>query len=114
MTRIAVLDDIRVNGWRNFRALHTTGTRANAPTAHRDGWLTKLWSVSMDALASGLVLLVLASVALFIERREKCRVRAWRRGSASMRAAFCYRVRLDITAPATTRETREGARTRKS
>lgn len=71
---IAVVDDIRVNGWGVFRSLHTfTGTRANAPTAQRDWWLTKLWSLAMDALAVGLVLMVLTSVALGVERREKWR-----------------------------------------
>lgn len=68
----ATVQEIRVNSWGVLRALHTfTGTRANAPTAERDWWLTKLWSFSMDALAVGLVLLVLTSVALAIERREK-------------------------------------------
>jgi hypothetical protein len=68
----ATLQEIRVNGWGVFRALHTfTGTRANAPTAVRDWWLTKLWSFSMDALAVGLVLLVATSLVLAIERRDK-------------------------------------------
>jgi hypothetical protein len=68
----ATIQEIRVNGWGAFRSLHTfTGTRANAPIAERDWWLTKLWSFSMDALAAGLVVLVLTSIALAIERREK-------------------------------------------
>jgi hypothetical protein len=70
--QIATIQDIRVNGWGIFRTLHTfTGTRANAPTAERDWWLTKLWSFSMDALAVGLILLVATSVVLAIERRDK-------------------------------------------
>lgn len=68
----ATVQEIRVNGWGVFRTLHTfTGTRANAPTAQRDWWLTKLWSFSMDALAVGLVLLVLTSGVLAFERRDK-------------------------------------------
>lgn len=68
----ATIQDIRVNGWGVFRTLHTfTGTRANTPSAGRDWWLTKLWSFSMDALAVGLVLLVVTSVILAIERRDK-------------------------------------------
>lgn len=71
-TQSATVQEIRVNGWGVFRTLHTfTGTRANAPTAQRDWWLTKLWSFFMDALAIGLVLLVATSVVLAIERREK-------------------------------------------
>lgn len=70
--RTAVVQEIRVNGWGVIRALHTfTGTRANVPTATRDWWLTMLWSFSMDALVVGLLLLVLTSVALAIERRGK-------------------------------------------
>ena len=70
----AAVQEIRVNGWGVFRTLHTfTGTRANAPTAARDWWLTTLWSLSMDALAAGLILLVLTSIALAFERREKWR-----------------------------------------
>lgn len=70
--QIATMQDIRVNGWGIFRTLHTfTGTRANAPTAERNWWLTKLWSFSMDALAVGLLLLVATSAVLAIERRDK-------------------------------------------
>ncbi len=68
----ATIQDIRVNGWGVFRTLHTfTGTRANTPSAVRDWWLTKLWSFSMDALAVGLAVLVVTSVLLAIERRDK-------------------------------------------
>lgn len=70
--QVATVQETRVNSWGVLRALHTfTGTRANAPTAVRDWWLTKLWSFSMDALAVGLVLLVITSVVLAIERRDK-------------------------------------------
>lgn len=70
--QIATIQEIRVNGWGIFRTLHTfTGTRANAPTAERDWWLTKLWSFSMDALAVGLIVLVATSLVLAIERRDK-------------------------------------------
>ncbi len=68
----ASVQEISVNSWGVFRTLHTfTGIRANAPTAQRDWWLTKLWSFSMDALALGLVFLVVTSIVLAIERREK-------------------------------------------
>lgn len=81
----AALQEISVNGWGVFRTLHTfTGTRANAPTAQRDWWLTKLWSFSMDALAVGLMLLVLTSIVLAIERREK-----WRGATIALGLGVC-------------------------
>ncbi|MEY3608194.1 MAG: putative PepSY TM-like [Verrucomicrobiota bacterium] len=68
----ATIQEIRVNGWGFFRSLHTfTGTRAHAPTAERDWWLTQLWSFAMDALAGGLLLLVATSVVLARERRDQ-------------------------------------------
>jgi len=71
-TQTAAVQEIRVNGWGIFRALHTfTGTRANVATAERDWWLTKLWSFSMDALAAGLGMIVVTSLILAVERREK-------------------------------------------
>lgn len=71
-TQRATVQEISVNGWGALRMLHTfTGTRANAPTAQMDWWLTKLWSFSMDAVAVGLGLLVFTSVVLAVQRREK-------------------------------------------
>lgn len=70
--RNATVQEIRVNGWGVFRTLHTfTGVRAGAPLAQRDWRLTKLWSFSMDALAAGLIALVLTSLVMAYERREK-------------------------------------------
>lgn len=72
--QIATVQETRVNGWGVLRMLHTfTGTRANAPTAERDWWLTHLWSFAMDALAAGLVLLVITSVGLAVARRDRWR-----------------------------------------
>ncbi|MBI5767819.1 MAG: hypothetical protein HZA93_08480 [Verrucomicrobia bacterium] len=68
----ATLQEIRVNGWGVFRTLHTfTGVRANDPRAERDWSLTKLWSLSMDALAVGLIALVATSAVMAYQRREK-------------------------------------------
>lgn len=70
--RSATVQEIRVNGWGVFRALHTfTGTRVNAREGERDWWLTKLWSLSMDALSIGLIMLVATSIVLAVQRREK-------------------------------------------
>ncbi len=67
----ASLHDIRLNGWGALRTLHTfTGVRAGYPQSTRDWWLTRLWSLSMDALVVGLILLVLTSVVLACQRRD--------------------------------------------
>jgi hypothetical protein len=53
---------IETNTWGVMYVLHTfSGTRANNPEAKRDWSLTTLWVVSMDALAAGLMLIVLSS-----------------------------------------------------
>ena len=52
--------------------LHTfTGVRSGSPQYTRDWWLTRLWSLSMDALAVGLILLVVSSLVMAYEQREK-------------------------------------------
>jgi hypothetical protein len=68
----ATIQEIRVNGWGIVRMLHTfSGVQRTALRAERDWWLTKLWSFFMDALSAGLVLLVLSSLIMACERREK-------------------------------------------
>ena len=70
--RRAIVQEIRVNAWGAIRMLHTfTGKPANAPRAERDWLLTRLWSLSMDAIALGLVVLVVSSLMLAYERRER-------------------------------------------
>jgi hypothetical protein len=56
----ATVQETHVNGWGIVRMLHTFSWR-----------LTKLWSFSMDALAVGLILVVLSSLVMAYERREK-------------------------------------------
>lgn len=68
----ATVQETRVNGWGIVRMLHTfSGVQQTALRAERDWRLTKLWSFSMDALAVGLMLLVLSSLVMAYERREK-------------------------------------------
>jgi hypothetical protein len=68
----ATVQETRVNGWGIVRMLHTfSGVQRTALRAERDWRLTKLWSFSMDALAVGLILLVLSSLVMAYERREK-------------------------------------------
>jgi hypothetical protein len=70
----ASVQDVRLNGWGILRALHTfNGAAANANRAERDWNLTKLWTFAMDALAAGLVALVITSVLLAWERRDRRR-----------------------------------------
>jgi hypothetical protein len=70
--RTATVQEIRVNVWGVTRILHTfTGRQSNATSAGRNWWLTRLWSLSMDALAVGLIVLVAGSLIMACERREK-------------------------------------------
>jgi hypothetical protein len=80
----ASVQDIQLNGWGILRALHTfNGVGANATRAERDWNLTRLWTFAMDALAAGLVALVITSVLLAWERRDR------RRGALIAFAAGC-------------------------
>jgi hypothetical protein len=68
----ATLQEIRVNGWGIVRMLHTfSGVQRTATRAERDWLLTKLWSFTMDALSVGLIVLVLSSLVMAYERRER-------------------------------------------
>ncbi|MBI1355742.1 MAG: hypothetical protein GC160_15490 [Acidobacteria bacterium] len=58
----ASVQHIEINAWGVMHVLHTfSGTRANNPEARRDWSLTTLWVLAMDALAAGLILMVLSS-----------------------------------------------------
>lgn len=82
--RTATVLDVQLNGWGILRALHTfNGVGANAVRAERDWTLTKLWTFAMDALAAGLVALVITSVILGWQRRDR------RRGAVLAFAAGC-------------------------
>lgn len=68
----AEIQEVRVNGWGAMRALHTfTGVRPGPAQGERDWWLTRLWSLCMDALAVGLILLVASSLVMACEQRAK-------------------------------------------
>lgn len=72
--RTAKVTDIRLNTWGVMDALHKfTGVRMDDPTRTRDWWLTRIWSVVMDALAIGLVVLVLSGVLLWCQLTDKRR-----------------------------------------
>jgi hypothetical protein len=49
-------------GWAIFRILHTfSGWRYNTPGSRRDWAVTTVWVTAMDALAIGLILMVIGS-----------------------------------------------------
>jgi hypothetical protein len=70
--------------WATFRIFHTfSGSRYNAPAATRDWALTTMWTLSMDALAAGLVVMVLGSYYMWYRLKPKRRL-----GAAVLIAGF--------------------------
>ena len=62
----ARVTQIRLNAWGVADALHKfTGVKMDDPTATRDWLLTRIWSFAMDALALGMVVLVLSGIYLW-------------------------------------------------
>ena len=73
--RRAEVRQIRVNAWGVMSALHHfTGVSMDDPARQRDWWLTRLWSFSMDAVAVGLIVMVLSGVYLWSRLRGKLRL----------------------------------------
>jgi hypothetical protein len=68
----AVVTETRLNKWGAMDALHKlTGVRMGAPAIQRDWLLTRLWSLAMDAVALGLIVLVLSGIYLWWRLTEK-------------------------------------------
>jgi len=68
------VQEIQLNKWGVFRTLHTfTGVRLRDPSQQRDWFATKLWSVSMDAVAIGLILMVGTNYYLWFLRKARRR-----------------------------------------
>jgi hypothetical protein len=60
------------NGWGVFRGMHTfVGVSPDDPRNKRDWPLTTIWAISMDAIAGGVVVMVLSGIYMWWERREK-------------------------------------------
>lgn len=58
----AAIQHFENSGLAAFRIFHTfSGSRVNVPASRRDWVLTRLWVFSMDALAVGLIVMVLGS-----------------------------------------------------
>jgi len=61
-----------VNPWGMIKALHSfTGVQRDDPRNSRDWALTSLWAYSMDAVAAGLIFMVLSSLYMWFELPQK-------------------------------------------
>ena len=61
-----------VNLWGVIRALHTfTGVQMDDPRNRRDWVLTSVWAYSMDAIAIGLIFMVLSSLLMWFKLPQK-------------------------------------------
>ena len=66
-----------LNAWGVMRLLHTfTGVRMNDSRNERDWILTSVWAFAMDAVAAGLILMVLSSLYMWYELPQKRRLGA--------------------------------------
>ena len=61
--------------WATFRIFHTfSGSRFNQPSSHRDWMLTTIWVLAMDAMAVGLIVMVLGSYYMWYRLKAKRRL----------------------------------------
>jgi len=73
----ATVKRIDYNAWGLMRTLHTfTGASVHDKRNQRDWVLTKLWAFTMDAVAAGLIVIVLSSIFMWFELPEKRRLGA--------------------------------------
>ena len=73
-TKRATLQQSHVNTWGIVQVLHTfTGVRTTDPLNERDWFLTTVWAVSMDAVALGLVMMVMSSYVMWYRLEAKRR-----------------------------------------
>jgi hypothetical protein len=62
----AVVQRTTTNSWAVVRVLHTfTGTRQNDPRNRRDWAITTAWALAMDAVAAGLIAMVLNGLIMW-------------------------------------------------
>ena len=67
----AKIQRIDLNAWGVARILHTfSGVRATDPTNQRDWGMTTLWVFCMDALAAGLILMVLSGIYMWWVQKQ--------------------------------------------
>jgi hypothetical protein len=74
-SKLATVEQIRVNAWGVLRLIHEfTGVRLNEPKEQRDWLLTKIWSLSMDAVVIGLLFMVASSFYMWYQLKPKRRL----------------------------------------
>ena len=68
----AIVRQVEVNLWGVMKVLHAfTGNIADDPRNTRDWPLTYLWAYSMDAVAAGLIFMVLSSIYMWLQLPQK-------------------------------------------
>ena len=68
----AIVQNTQLNAWGVLHALHTfTGAPAADSRNRRDWTLTTVWALSMDAVAAGLIVMVLGSYVMWFRLRDK-------------------------------------------
>jgi hypothetical protein len=68
----AAVQRTRVNLWGVLSDLHhLTGVQMKNPNQQRDWWLTWVWSIAMDAVALGLIFLVVSGLLMWLPPRGK-------------------------------------------
>ena len=71
----AAVKQIELNAWGVMRLLHTfTGVHMNDSRNQRDWILTSVWAFAMDAVAAGLIIMVLSSLYMWYELPQKRRL----------------------------------------
>lgn len=84
---LASVHRIEVNAWGVMRILHTfTGVRIGDARNQRDWFLTVLWAFAMDAVAVGLIMMVLGSYYIWWRLSRK---RAWGVVALSLGVSTC-------------------------
>ena len=71
-TRVASIQHFDNSRWATFRIFHTfSGSRYNQPASQREWMVTALWVFAMDALAAGLIVMVLGSYYMWWRLKPK-------------------------------------------
>jgi hypothetical protein len=71
-TRLASIQHFDNSRWATFRIFHTfSGSRYNQPASRRDWMATSMWVLAMDALAAGLIVMVLGSYYMWWRLKPK-------------------------------------------
>jgi hypothetical protein len=83
----AAVQRIDLNAWGVARLLHTfTGVSLSSAVNDRDWTLTKIWAFCLDALAAGLILMILSSLYMWWSLKRK---RRWGMCALGLGAGCC-------------------------